>query len=567
MIPSRKDKNKNTKIKRTDNYRRLALYIADASHKGEKLLCAWHEGSFCDDYYEAIAEAVCVQDLNTRTTKDKTYHLVIGFRPEDESRLNEEAFKDIANHFGKALGFEEHNRHCGVHINTANMHMHIAFNMIHPEKFTRHEPYRDFFALSAAAREMEQKYGLYVDNGKEAPTQEASRPNVKAQMLEAITAQETLDGYVKARKDTILQTVLNARDWGDVHIALATYGLTIAPRGNGLIIQTKDGQHQVKASTLDRTFGKSQLEKRFGPYMKITAVDRRGIKEKESYSGKPVHRYSPERNKLYRDYQDNIKERIVRLEALDAELAPQLEAVKRTANERRMQVISTAMLPCHRQESLKRIALDEKDVVAQLKAEDRQKKKTIRSTYPPNWAAYLQKEAENGNVAALQVLRSRETKQNRNAMPEQSLVDWREREEAYVVELERKENIKAEYRDKARKVYDTQRGVMNLHRRGALNALKMEEFEAVSQLKGLKNRHVDAWGNIVVKLSSGGTIKDSGREVFFSDNGGDTQTVAMQYASFKWGPNLAMAKGRICFQEQPQPQRKPERSRDNEIER
>lgn len=225
MIPSRKDKDKNTKIKRPYNYRRLALYIADASHKGEKVLCAWHEGCLCDDYHEAIAEAVCVQDLNIRTKKDKTYHLVVSFRPEDESKLDEDAFKDIGGHFAKALGFEEHQRHCGIHINTANMHMHIAFNMIHPEKFTRHEPYRDYFALATAAREMEQKYGLYVDNGKETPTQEASRPNVKAQMLEAITAQETLDGYVKAHKEPILTATANVKDWGEIHVALATYGL------------------------------------------------------------------------------------------------------------------------------------------------------------------------------------------------------------------------------------------------------------------------------------------------------------------------------------------------------
>lgn len=160
--------------------------------------------------------------------------------------------------------------------------------------------------------------------------------------------------------------------------------------------------------------------------MKATAVDRRGFKEKECYSGKPVHLYSPERNKLYRDYQNNIKERIARLEALDTELAPKISEVKRVANERRMQVICTAMLPRHKQESLKRVALDEKDAIAKLKTADRQKKKAVRTAYPPNWAAYLQKEAENGNATALEVLRPRPTKQNKNETPKQSPVNWRE---------------------------------------------------------------------------------------------------------------------------------------------
>lgn len=109
---------------------------------------------------------------------------------------------------------------------------------------------------------------------------------------------------------------------------------------------------------------------------------------------------------------------------------------------------------------------------------------------------------------------------------------------------------------------------MKQHQRGALTALKMEEFEAVTQIKGLiENRHVDAWGNVVVKLSTGGTIKDTGRKIFFSSNDTHAQTVAMKYASFKWGPNIAVSQGRICFLAQAQRQRKSERNRDNGIER
>lgn len=113
-----------------DNYGRLADYIEDADHEGEKCLASWCAGCAAEDDYElAIVEVQAVQSLNTRSTKEKTYHLLISFRPEDEAKLTPEAFKAIEEHFAATLGYSEHQRHCGVHKNTANLHMHVAYNM------------------------------------------------------------------------------------------------------------------------------------------------------------------------------------------------------------------------------------------------------------------------------------------------------------------------------------------------------------------------------------------------------------------------------------------------------
>ena len=56
-----------------DNYGRLAEYIADADHKGEKCLASWCVGCAADDDYElAVMEVEATQDLNTRSIKEKT---------------------------------------------------------------------------------------------------------------------------------------------------------------------------------------------------------------------------------------------------------------------------------------------------------------------------------------------------------------------------------------------------------------------------------------------------------------------------------------------------------------
>ena len=91
---------------KNDNYARLASYIADAGKEGEKCLMAWCAGCLGgDDYKSGMAEAVAVQDTNSRTTQSKTYHLVISFRQEDESRLSPEIIKAIEERFATALGY------------------------------------------------------------------------------------------------------------------------------------------------------------------------------------------------------------------------------------------------------------------------------------------------------------------------------------------------------------------------------------------------------------------------------------------------------------------------------
>lgn len=100
---------------------------APVKGKPEKCLFCWSAGCWAgDDYDLAIQEVLDTQALNTRTGKEKTYHLVVSFRPEDESCLTEETLKEMERRFAEVLGLSEHQRHCGVHVNTDNLHMHVA---------------------------------------------------------------------------------------------------------------------------------------------------------------------------------------------------------------------------------------------------------------------------------------------------------------------------------------------------------------------------------------------------------------------------------------------------------
>lgn len=256
-----------------DNYARLAAYIADAGPAGEKCLMNWCAGMLGgDDYAEGIAETVDVQARNTRAAS-RTYHLVISFRPEDEAKLTPEAFKAIEEQFASALGYADHQRHCGVHKNTANLHMHVAYNMIHPEKYTCHKEFRDFWIRDRVCRALEREFGLSVDNGIELSSSGQSlvrpRRNEKARLVEAHTGQQSFDSYAQEHREAVLRSLEAAASWGDLHTALAGYGMEIKPHGNGLAIKDRNSSraaHAIKASALDRSLSLKKLEARFGPY-------------------------------------------------------------------------------------------------------------------------------------------------------------------------------------------------------------------------------------------------------------------------------------------------------------
>ena len=270
---------------KNDNYGRLAEYIADAGYKSEKSLMHWSVGCLGDDDYQnGIAEVVDVQAMNTRTSQSKTYHLVISFRPEDEAKLTPEVFKTIEERFAAALGYSDHQRHCGVHKNTANLHMHIAYNTIHPEKRTRHKEFRDYWMRDKACRELEKEYGLVIDNGRikdKEPTL-----SEKAALVEAHTGQHSFESYAKAHREKILPILHAATDWQALHEGLALYGMKIKPHGNGLVIADRHNQrHTVKASEVDRSLSLKKLESRLGAFLPAQGLE--NMQEQSRYSSTP----------------------------------------------------------------------------------------------------------------------------------------------------------------------------------------------------------------------------------------------------------------------------------------
>lgn len=528
-----------------DNYARLATYIADAgTHSkqgGEKCLMNWCAGMLGgEDYAEGIAEAKDVQARNTRAAS-KTYHLVISFRPEDEARLTPEVFKAIEARFASALGYTEHQRHCGVHQNTANLHMHVAYNMIHPEKYTCHKEFRDFWIRDKVCRAVEREFGLTVDHGIEQSSSGRSRVNEKARQVEAHTGQQSFNSYAKGHREEILHSLEAATSWQDIHAALAAHGMEIKPHGNGLAIKDRHSSrptNAIKASTLDRSLSLKKLENRFGEYQPSHNLDH--AQERSRYTAVPLHR-SPERGQLFAEYQAGIEVRKATLQTVKDREDAALAAIRAEWAAKRRELERKNIAKQNLRRLLQIARKHEAEALAMAKLDFQEPRNTVRQDIPfTSWNGFLQHKAEQGNEIALAVLRSRkETVEPEQAAPAKN---WSQHG---IGQASASSTTRAEYAAREREILELE-GISGKGRTRLQAALRMEQVLQQNRLRSTEFQHyVDRKGTVIFSLQGGARIRDNGEDVLFSAGSESAKQAALAYARKKWGKNLELFGNKI----------------------
>lgn len=528
-----------------DNYRRLAEYIADAKHSGEKLLMNWCAECWAgDDYEMGIQEVQDTQSLNVRTKQEKTYHLLISFRPQDESWLTEDHFKRIEKDFAEALGFGEHQRHCGVHKNTNNLHMHVAYNMIHPERLTRHEPFRDFWIRDRLCRDIERRYGLERDNGREINKPKNERIGQKAARMESHTGQQSFEHYVKERHEPLMKALETASDWQDLHKAFATYGILIKPRGSGLALVDTGGKTAIKASTFDRAFSLKKLENVFGPYL-APGAEAKKVKPQEHYQARPLQR-APERGGLFVEYKAGIEFRKQHLAKIKEEEDARVQPLREKWEKKRKEICHMALPRRSKARLFKKSRSLEAEQLEQTRNEFQSRRQAVKQARPySSWGEFLKWKAGEGDELALAILRSKKVE----AAPETAL----SLDEAQAI----REKIRAEFKqqESALRASDAFR---DKTKATLLAVKKMERLAAEERdlgssgaapvFDGLKYR-IDSSGVIIFTLTGGGTVRDTGRQIFFSGNNKMAAEAAKKYAAAKWGKNVLAYKNSIQLPE------------------
>ncbi|EKQ8286778.1 relaxase/mobilization nuclease domain-containing protein [Salmonella enterica] len=235
----------------------LAKYLQDPQNKQERVgvikVTNCHQENILD---AARYDIEATQRLNTRAEGDKTYHLVVSFRPGENP--SQEVLDAAEERICAAMGYADHQRVSAVHYDTDNVHIHIAINKIHPETHNIHTPYNDYKTRSSVCLALEKEFGLEQDNHRATRT----RSENNAADMERHSGRESLLGWIKRECVGQLKSVAN---WQELHQAMRQNGLELRQKGNGFVITGPDGL-AVKASSVDRSLSRTALEKKLGSF-------------------------------------------------------------------------------------------------------------------------------------------------------------------------------------------------------------------------------------------------------------------------------------------------------------
>jgi hypothetical protein len=379
---------------------KLAAYVLDADHGGEKV--AWSRITNCESEYVgwAVKEILATQARNTRSKSEKSYHLVVSF-PEGERPTHDQMI-DIENEICRSIGFEQHQRISAVHQNTDNWHLHVAINKVHPVTLRNVEPYYDHLRLQEACAELEIKHGLARDNHVQSP----DRPlNGRPAEMEAHAKRISFSRWIKEQAGVaLISGAIEARNWQELHLRFARQAVVIKPRGAGLIItHAKSDRIRVKASDVDHSLSMAALTARFGPYQ-VPEPEIAAVEPSQAYDAGPID-IGPEVDNLWRRYcgerdaaRDARTQALTALRAAHLQYAQELSAwyKQRYANAKAAGLNRGDRISTYETLSRQR-RLDRID----RRVREKRDRETMKDRHPVlSWRAFLSRETAAGNRQA-----------------------------------------------------------------------------------------------------------------------------------------------------------------------
>ena len=247
-------------------------------------------------------DLACVLESTTERCQRKgrfkgnpVYHVAINWQ--DGEHPTPEQARHACDHVMKALGYEEHQAAWSIHRDTDNDHVHLVINRVHPTRLLAISPpfKKDYFILDRCMRELEIEFGhgrangpyitLDTDNGPQIVrmsraerrergllNEDGARISERARRAEINLGDDhSFQSWVSKEPAQDLKKVLQQPGvtWQDVHRCLAQHGVSIQPKGSGMIVSTtlEDGRVLAgKASQMGRWASKAELEKKLGAY-------------------------------------------------------------------------------------------------------------------------------------------------------------------------------------------------------------------------------------------------------------------------------------------------------------
>ena len=237
------------------SFKRLTEYITNEQVESDiniRNIGAWIEP---DDIYDINDLDLFIEDVESvqsmsNAKSDKTYHLIVSFGVDERPDI--ETLKNISNELIESLGFKDHQRLSVIHDDTDNLHMHIAINKINPEKYTIHEPFRDYKIISEKAKELEIKYNLNQTHSNEKSNENTCSI---ANDIDSRPTQISFKSYVESID------LSACKSWQDLHDKLKENGIEYRKYGSGAVFKNlTDDKINIKASAVKREYSLISLK-------------------------------------------------------------------------------------------------------------------------------------------------------------------------------------------------------------------------------------------------------------------------------------------------------------------
>jgi hypothetical protein len=358
---------------------KLVKYVIDAKHQGQKVETIRVTNCKSVDTGWAVKECLALEAQNTRSKKDKSYHLVVSF-PEGEKPTLEQMI-DIEDEVVKAIGLQNHKRISATHVNTPNFHIHIVICTVHSTTFRNVQPYFDFPKLQTVCHALELKHGLQVDNH--------TRDHAFAKWIR------------ENARDDLIQALQRAQTWADLHQAMSRHGLVIKPRGAGLVIATADNKAKIKASEVDRMFSFKSLTDRFGTYQRSEPPAHE--QPSASYVRTPGVQALWDR---YQARQTNLNQ--ARTQAMTELRLRQLEYAQELDDwyrQRFANALAQHLSRADRTQTFRTLASQQKADRLKRRERERQERADMRAQYRVlSWTQFLESETTRGDRGAAQAI-------------------------------------------------------------------------------------------------------------------------------------------------------------------
>ncbi|WP_434717208.1 relaxase/mobilization nuclease domain-containing protein (plasmid) [Paraburkholderia sp. A2RO-4L] len=271
----KKVKNPRKSASKATRIYKLVAYVRYPETGGgrEKCIYAGARGFLTDAAESQTAEMLALSQEAVRSA-DTISHYVLSWQ-EGEHPTPEQTEEAVSLFMGE-LGLEGHQVIYALHADTANIHLHLVVNRVHPDSLKVIKPNRgfDIEAVHRAVAVIENRQGWRREqNGRYQVLAEGkvrrtrSDPDRRRQSDQPRRDMERRTGEKSAERIAIEEAapiILRATSWQDLHQQLAAVGMRYEKTGSGATLFV--GDIGVKASRADRSAGLIQLQKRLGAY-------------------------------------------------------------------------------------------------------------------------------------------------------------------------------------------------------------------------------------------------------------------------------------------------------------